>query len=114
MEKIPLHNLLCDVLKKATSSDIVHCYYEPPASIQMVYPCIVYTLDRPINRYADNKRFKIYKSYTVTVIDTDPDSEIPEELQKIPYCTLNSIFSTEGLKHFVHTLYYDGDRFKEE
>lgn len=114
MERVPLHDVLCGILKEFFPDKRPHCYYEPPASIQLLYPCIVYHYDDVHNKFADNKRYKLYKRYSVTVIDQNPDSKISDKILDLPYCSLDRVYSADGLTHFVHSLYYDGERLKEE
>lgn len=83
-----------------------NCYFTPPSSINMKYPCIKYELERIDSSFADNLPYKTAKKYIVTVIDIDPDSEIPEEMMKIPYCRFDRSYIADGLNHFVFTLYY--------
>lgn len=114
MEKPALHDILCGVLGGFFPDGDSHCYFQPPADIQIKYPCIVYEYSSDNDRFADNKHYIHFKRYTVTVIDEDPDSKIPMELKKLPYCASDRNFATEGLSHFVHTLYYNGPRIIEE
>lgn len=103
-----LHDVLCGVL----GSD--HVYFNPPNGMQLTYPCFIYNYVNNADDYADNIRFRSYKRYSVTAIDEDPDSKLSEKLLQLPYCTIDRAFDTEGLSHFVHTLYYNGPRIKEE
>lgn len=82
-------------------------YFQPPESIKINYPCIIYNLsnERPI--YADNKEYKSLKLYTVTVIDKNPDSLIPDKLKKsFQYCRFDRPYTTNNLNHFVFSLFY--------
>lgn len=108
MEQTALHDLLCGVLKNS------NCYYQPPSTIRMKYPCIVYHHSDDSDRFADNTLYKEMKRYTVTIIDSDPDSEIPSRLKRLKYCSLDRNYTMDGLNHFVYTLYFNGPRFKED
>lgn len=102
-----LHEILCEVLGSK------NCYFEPPADLQMSYPCIVYKYTNDLDDFADNLHIVRAKRYSVTVIDEDPDSKIPDRLKMLPYCTSDRNFTVNGLKHFVHELFYNGPRVKE-
>lgn len=80
----------------------------------MKYPCIVYHHSDDSDRFADNTLYKEMKRYTVTIIDSDPDSEIPSRLKRLKYCSLDRNYTMDGLNHFVYTLYFNGPRFKED
>lgn len=119
MKKPTLHDSLCEVLGFSFPYNYnkIPCYYEPPTGMEMTYPCIVYHHTNDRDTYADNKVYKSSKRYTVTVIDEDPDSTLSEKLKDtIPFCTLDRKFSTDGLSHWVHVVYWDGPRIiiKEE
>lgn len=81
-------------------------YFQPPATIKMAYPCIVYELSRIDVRYADDRPYSWQKGYTVTIIDKNPDSELPDKLLEMPSCRFDRHFTGDNLHHFVFTLYY--------
>lgn len=115
MAKQPLHDLLCGLLPGLfPEEEGDHCYYQPPADIQMYYPCFVYHYSNDLDTFADNLHYRHSKRYTVTYITEDPDDNISEKMRTIPYCTSDRNFSVSGLSHFVFTLYYNGPRIKEE
>lgn len=114
MAKQALHDILCEIIGAPFSDDENHCYFEPPADIDMKYPCIVYNYTNDSDIFADNIHYQSSKRYTVTIIDDDPDSKIPNRMKELPYCTSDRNFASDGLNHFVFTLYYKGPRIKEE
>lgn len=81
-------------------------YYRPPESVKMNYPAIVYQRSRIDNAFADNLVYKQSKSYTITVIDQDPDSVIVDEVSKLPRCSYDRHFKVHNLNHDVFTIIY--------
>ena len=81
-------------------------YYQPPESIKLKYPCIVYSRNRIDQRHADDLVYGLDYSYTVTLIDTNPDSSVSIALANLPKCKFDRIFKTSGLYHTVFTIYY--------
>lgn len=81
-------------------------YFQPPASIQMAYPCIVYERYIAITLFADDNPYTYRKCYQVTVIDQDPDSQIPDKVALLPLCRHNRFFVANNLNHDVFNLYY--------
>lgn len=81
-------------------------YFQPPPSIHMNYPAIVYELSNIRNVEADNLHYNQHKAYQLTVIDEDPDSEISDAVSKLEMCSFNRSFASDDLNHFVYTLYY--------
>ncbi len=83
-----------------------HVYFQPPPSIQMVYPCIVYNREFEETRYADGLPYSSMKRYQVTVIDRNPDSDIPDKVAALPLCSYDRFYSTENLNHDVFKLFF--------
>lgn len=114
MARKPLHDVLCEILGTSSLDENDRCYFCPPANMQLEHPCITYSLSNDVSVFADNIHYKNFQRYTVTVIDEDPDSKIPNKLRSLPYCTSDRNFAIDGLNHFVHALYHSGPRIKEE
>ena len=81
-------------------------YYQPPASVRMNYPAIVYSRSNIENRHADDDVYVQAYFYEVIVIDEDPDSEIIENISKLPGCRFDRHYTSDNLNHDVFTLYY--------
>lgn len=100
MTRIELHEELCDVLGSR------NVYFQPPESIKMKYPCIVYNLSSGDTKYADDYVYSFTRRYNVTIIDKDPDSEIPDGMSRFKMCSFDRMFTSDNLNHFVFNLYY--------
>lgn len=83
-----------------------HVYFQPPANVQMRFPCIVYKRDAAETLFAGNNPYLYTKRYEVTVIDTDPDSLIPEKIASLPMCVFATSFVADNLNHNVFNLYF--------
>lgn len=88
------------------SGQTPHVYFQPPESLKLVYPCIVYERDRIETVYAENLPYRHAKRYSVTAIYKDPDSAIPDKLAELPMCSHDRHFTNDNLHHDVFTLYY--------
>lgn len=86
---------------------VANVFYQPPANIQLRYPCIIYKRSSNNVRHADNRKFFNTRSYEITVIDRNPDSVIAEYLEGLPYCRFDRVFASDSLYHFVYTLHFD-------
>ena len=98
--RLKLQNLLKTIL----GSDNV--YFQPPPSVKIKYPCIIFTRNRIDQTKADNIDYIRRVRYTVTLIGSDPESSIVEKLLDIPYCSYDRFFTSDGLNHDVFSLYY--------
>lgn len=81
-------------------------YFQPPASLRMQYPCIVYSRDTIDTRFADNKPYGRKTRYQVTYIDQNPDSIMTEKIADLPLCTYKTFFTADNLNHDVFTLFF--------
>lgn len=93
------------ILDNALRAICDHVYYQPPESVRMVYPAIVYRRYAIDNVHADNIPYFQFHGYEITVIDKNPDSEIVEAVAKLPSCRFNRHFTTENLNHDVFVIY---------
>jgi hypothetical protein len=83
-----------------------HVYFQPPETVKMEYPCIVYLRNTPKTLFGDNVQYLHYQGYQIMVIDKDPDSEIPEKVATLPLCMFERHYTVDNLNHDVYKLYY--------
>lgn len=81
-------------------------YFQPPESVKMKYPAIVYALGDIDNAYADNGVYSSHRKYSVTVIDEDPDSPFIDTVAALPTCRFNRYYTSDNLNHWVYSLYF--------
>lgn len=99
--RLQLHNEFCTILESKNA------YFNPPESVKMLYPAIVYTLSGIEQIKANNSQYRAVTRYTVTVIDYNPDSDIYTKLlARFPMCSFDRFYVANNLNHFVLTLYY--------
>lgn len=99
--RLKLHEEFRDIL----GSEYV--YFNPPESVKMTYPCIRYSLGVPNQYRADGRIYKNTNGYEVTVIDYDPESEIPDKIQdRFPYSRIVQRFRADNLNHTILSIYY--------
>lgn len=79
-------------------------YFQPPTTME--YPCIKYERSNSRAFRADNILYLLYKRYTVTVIDRDPDSLIPDQVEALPHSRFDRKYVVDGLNHFVFDLFF--------
>lgn len=81
-------------------------YFQPPENIKMKYPAIVYQRDNNWSEFASNLPYAHKKRYQVTVIDTNPDSSIPDKVRRLPLASFSRHFVADNLNHDVYNLYF--------
>lgn len=114
--RLELHQMLLDVMSKAYQLEADHdpnisdfsdrVYFQPPSSVFMKYPAIIYERNNFDMRHADNSLYIRKCRYTITVIDPDPDSPIPRLVSELPMCRSDRHFYTDNLNHDTFDIYY--------
>lgn len=99
-QRLQLHS----ILKGLLGSDNV--YFQPPPSIQLKYPCILYKKDTIDTDFADNYPYRHLTRYLVTVIDRNPDSEIPGKVGALQMCVFDRSYPADDLNHDVYKLFF--------
>ena len=99
-QRVDLHKKLCDIL------GTTNVYFQPPETIKIKYPCIIYERSSNNVKFADDNPYTTRRRYTLTVIDKDPDSELPDKISMLPLCTSDRMFTTDNLNHYVFNIYY--------
>lgn len=97
--RLKLHEILCDILGSR------HVYYDPPESIRMKYPAIVYRLGSVDTVKADNTRYLRYALYNVTYIRKDDDDDILDKLLDLPLAAFGTSFTADNLHHDTLSIY---------
>lgn len=86
---------------------VTEVYYQPPSSIQMHYPCIVYSWDRNYDKRADDILYSSRRGYSLTIIDSNPDSIIPGIFQRnFQQASFERHYVANNLHHWVYNIYF--------
>lgn len=85
---------------------VLRSYFQKPGQSGLKYPCSVYNRDRSEVKFADNRKFFLKKRWTVTVMDRNPDSDIPDLVEALPWSELDRTFIADGVNHWVFTLFF--------
>lgn len=96
-----LHSLLVELpyLRKV--------YFQPPESVKLEFPCIIYRWDGNAEKYADDMAYKSKRHYHLVIADYDPDSVIPDVFQKnFTYAKLERTYTSDGMNHWAYSLYF--------
>ena len=98
--RLELQNLLESILGSR------NVYYQPPESIKIKYPAIIYSRNDIDNNFADDIVYMQNHTYQIIVIDANPDSEIINKISKLPMCRYDRHYTSDNLNHDVLTLYF--------
>nr|DAW59388.1 MAG TPA: tail completion protein [Caudoviricetes sp.] len=98
--RLDLQNLLESVLGSR------NVYYQPPESIRINYPAIIYSRNDIDNTFADDIVYMQNHTYQVIVIDANPDSKIVNKISKLPMCRYDRHYTSDNLNHDVFIINY--------
>lgn len=82
-------------------------YFQPPETVKIGYPAIIYNLNGINVRNADNFAYMKGRNYTVILIHKNPDNDIVEKmLDHFKYCSMERSYTYDNLYHYVYNLYF--------
>lgn len=81
-------------------------YFQPPSSVRMQYPAIVYSRKDIEGRFANDKIYRKLPCYEAILIDKNPDSEFIDKILDLPYCSFDRHYEADNLNHDVFTIFY--------
>lgn len=100
-KRLELHSLLKQI------PTVKNAYFQPPESIKLQYPCIIYSKLPPAIKRADNIIYNNMECYRIVVIDPDPDSEIADYiLYNFKMSRIATHYVSDNLNHTIITLYF--------
>ena len=96
-----MHEELCELLGSK------NVYFQPPETIKLKYPCIVYSKASPNIKRANDGIYKGTNRYNIVHIDVDPDSGMPDKiLHHFQMCSFDRAYISNNLNHNALSLYY--------
>lgn len=98
--RLELHSVLTEILGSKNA------YFQPPATLKMSYPAIVYSRSGNVVKYADDNPYRIIHKYDLILIEKSPDSEIPDKLANLPRCKLDRCYTSDNLYHYAFSIFY--------
>ncbi len=99
LSRLQLHEELCTMLGSR------HVYFQPPESVKLVYPAIVYQRVNIDNTPADNDIYKQDTQYRLTYITYNPDDPLVEKLSRYRHAKHTAHFASDQLNHDIFTIY---------
>ncbi len=96
--------LFDEAIKEATG--LTHVYYDPPESIFMEYPAIVYKKTNMPSEYADGLKYIKHLAFEVKLICEDADSKYVDILHDFKFSNFNRHYIADDLHHDVFTIIF--------
>lgn len=96
---------LHDKLKELMGND--HVYFQPPETLKLQFPCIIYQLDTGDTQFSDDMPYYFTRRYQLTLVTKDPDSELIDKIAtSLPSIRLDRFFTAENMNHYIYKLYW--------
>ena len=92
------------ILKNILGSNNV--YFQPPSTIQLKYPCIIYQRSDIHLRSANNTLYISKVRYNLTLIGNSPENDLVSKILELPYCSYDRFYTADGLNHDSFVIYY--------
>lgn len=82
-------------------------YFQPPASVYLSYPCVIYNLSVGDIKRADDRIYHYTQRFELIFIYRQSNMEIIERvLETFPMCSLSRVYIADNLYHYAFNLYY--------
>lgn len=101
VNRLELSGILEGVMERC--GEVPHLYFQPPESVKLEYPCIIYKLRTMTNSYADNAPYMTNIGYDITYITRSPSSKVPTEMVKEPMIGFDRYYTASSLHHYAYT-----------
>lgn len=99
--RLELHEKLCEIIGNT------NVYFQPPESVKISYPCIIYRIGNGDAKYADNMVYSYINSYEIIFISKQPNIDIIEQvLTSLPMCSVSRMYVADNLNHYAFSVYY--------
>lgn len=99
-QRVRLQKILEEILG---SSNV---YFQPPESIRLTYPCIIYQLSSRDTTFADDNPYRVSKRYQITFISSEADDTTPDKIALLPMCVMDRAYTVDNLYHQIFYLYF--------
>lgn len=83
-----------------------HVYYQPPSTVKIEYPAIIYSKSKIDKDNANDTAYRLTTRYDVIVVDKHPDNAVIQKLLMLPYCSYDRHYTSDNLNHDSLTLYF--------
>lgn len=95
-KRLKLHQMLVDILGNE------NVYFQPPESVKLKYPCILYFRKQASESPADNMKYQFWLQYDLILVDKNPDDGLMQKLAVgLPYCRYDRHYVSDNLHHDV-------------
>lgn len=96
---------LHDELQKALG--IKNCYFQPPESLKLQYPCIIYKINTGDTQFAGDMPYVFRRQYELVLVSKNPDEPFIDKIAyHFPMSRFGRFYTADNLNHWTFTIYY--------
>jgi len=77
-------------------------YFQPPESVKLEYPCVIYRVATFTTSNADNIHYKKNVTFDVTYITRSSTSKVPSRMLEEPLMSFDRYYTAENLHHYSY------------
>jgi hypothetical protein len=82
-------------------------YFQPPTSVLISYPCVIYNIGNGEAMYSNNKLYNYTHRYDLIFIYKKPTTDIIEKvIGELPMCSLSRTYISDNLNHYAFSVYF--------
>ena len=100
VNRLELHEFLSGVM--SACGEEPHLYFQPPETVKLEYPCIIYRLATMTSDYADDDPYRIRIAFDITYITRSPTSNVPSSLVKAHKFAFDRYYVSDNLHHYTY------------
>lgn len=95
-----------DFHKKLEQAFGCKCYFQPPETLKLTYPCVVYAFERFDTRRANNLNYIINERYKISFLHKDADNgTVKQVMRKFEKIAHVQHYITNGVYNDVYFIY---------
>jgi hypothetical protein len=79
-------------------------FFRPDTKVILRYPCVVYTINKPIVKRANNLLYTGWTSYKVTIISVTPGYHNCDKILELPHSRFVTSYQNSDLVHNVYEI----------
>lgn len=84
---------------------VKNVYFQPPSTVKMEFPCIVYEISAPDDEHADNQIYIDRLRWKVTLITRSPKPKEFTRLRYVQSCVFDRHYTADNLHHYAFEIY---------
>lgn len=102
VNRLELSTLLSSIMEECGEEP--HLYFQPPESVKLEYPCMIYRLRTMTSRKADDKPYYKTIGFDITYVTRSPNSSVPSRMLSEQYMNFDRYYTSENLHHYAYTI----------